>query len=57
MKYEQYFIRCSGGECSKKETCERYDAYKESKDKKQNYGKYVTPQVCINSGFKLYEKM
>lgn len=57
MKYEQYFIRCSGGECSKKETCERYDAYKESKDNKQNYGKYVTPQVCINSGFKLYEEM
>ena len=56
LKYTQSFIRCHGGDCKKKESCQRYDAYNEAKDTNRAYGKYIDAKVCIEAGYKLYEK-
>lgn len=56
LKYKQDYIRCHGGDCEKKDTCLRYDAYNEAKDKNRAYGKYIDAKVCIETGYKLYEK-
>lgn len=56
LNYSQSFIRCHGGDCDKKSTCKRYDAYNEARDTNRVYGKYIDAQVCMEAGYKLYEK-